>query len=655
MLTPLRKIILALCALLLLVFAYTNHFHNPFEFDDAHTIETNMAIREIKNIPRFFVDATTTSSLPKSQAYRPGLTTLNAIDYYLGGKDYPDPFYYHLSIFISLIGLVICLFYFTIAIFKKYINGDALFLWSLACATLFGVHMANSQTINYIIARADSFSTWMVVIAFLMYIYSPFCKRYYLYLTPIFIGFSVKEPAIMFVPLLMVYQLLFENRTENNISTEHPFALKRVLQVGIKNSFPLILMAFMYLFSRQMTPKVWSSGNQEILPYLLSQPYVILHYFNNFFFPFNFVVDTDWDFVSRFTEDRVIIGLLFLILLLYIVFKTAKQHAAVAFGILWFLLSLLPTSSIFPLAEVLNDHRPFFGYIGLCIASIYGWFYVYQKYKTHTQLKWIISLVLPCIILLHVYGTRYHNRIWSSGEKLWKEATIHAPKNGRVWMNYGNTLMARGAYAGADSAFQQALKLWPDFAYISINLGVLNGAIKKDSLAEMYFKRAKVLEAGNPEVYVYYAKFLRDRNRNTEAAVVLKQGLSQSPAHTDLLSLSNEINQRIENPLQFQNDVLQKALEATLKNPTHEAYLNLSLEYYNVKRYEDCIQACYKALELKPDYALAYNNICSAHNELKQWDKAIEAGKKGLLIDPNNTLLNGNMNVALTNKKNIKK
>src|SRR3982074_2300703 len=85
-------------ALLLVAFlaAYANHFHNSFHFDDAHTIENNASIRELRNIPQFFRDATTFSSLPSNQSYRPLVSTLLAIDYRLGGL---QPFWFHLSIF----------------------------------------------------------------------------------------------------------------------------------------------------------------------------------------------------------------------------------------------------------------------------------------------------------------------------------------------------------------------------------------------------------------------------------------------------------------------------------------------------------------------------------------------------------------------------
>ena len=49
-----------------------------------------------------------------------------------------------------------------------------------------------------------------------------------------------------------------------------------------------------------------------------------------------------------------------------------RETWPVAFGILWFFLALLPTSSIVPLAEVLNDHRMYFPFVGLTLAATYG-------------------------------------------------------------------------------------------------------------------------------------------------------------------------------------------------------------------------------------------------------------------------------------------
>jgi hypothetical protein len=97
--TARRKVFAGFGVVLLVVAilaGYANHFHNSFHFDDAHTIVNNAAIRELRNIPLFFRDATTFSSLPSNQSYRPLVSTLLAIDYSLGHG--LRPFWFHLAL-----------------------------------------------------------------------------------------------------------------------------------------------------------------------------------------------------------------------------------------------------------------------------------------------------------------------------------------------------------------------------------------------------------------------------------------------------------------------------------------------------------------------------------------------------------------------------
>ena len=73
--------------------------------------------------------------------------------------------------------------------------------------------------------------------------------------------------------------------------------------------------------------------------------------------------------------DQSIISIaLFVALLLRVLWSSSRtpSHRPVAFGLAWFVLALLPASSIFPLAEVTNDHRPFFAYVGLSLAVVWG-------------------------------------------------------------------------------------------------------------------------------------------------------------------------------------------------------------------------------------------------------------------------------------------
>src|SRR2546423_5541028 len=147
-----KSVAAGLLALILLA-AYSNHFQNSFHFDDAHTIVNNAAIQSLKNVPRFFTDARTFSSLPSNQSYRPLVSTLLAIDYRIGGL---NPLAYHLSIFALFVALTLLLAF---VIYRLIHN-----VWiAIVAAALYGLHPANADTVNYVIASAEIISTLGVV------------------------------------------------------------------------------------------------------------------------------------------------------------------------------------------------------------------------------------------------------------------------------------------------------------------------------------------------------------------------------------------------------------------------------------------------------------------------------------------------------------
>ena len=167
-------------------------------------------------------------------------------------------------------------------------------------------------------------------------------------------------------------------------------------------------------------------------------------------------------------------------------------------------------------------------------------------------------------------------------------------------------------------------------------MGILMGAMNKPAEAEKYFKNALLFSPQEPEPYFYYARWLKNQNRQSEAIPLLQRAVQLSPAHNPAQKLLDEI---ITSQKTFKGQA-----EAAVKTvPTVENYINLSLQYHREGRYRDSINACKKALEIKPDYDLAYNNICAAYNELKMWDKAIEACKKGLKINPSLQIMKNNL------------
>src|ERR1043166_403410 len=178
-----------------LVLAYANHFQNSFHFDDAHTIVNNGAIQSLRSIPRFFVDATTFSALPSNQSYRPLVSTLLAIDYAIGRL---DPFWFHLSIFVLFVVLVLLLVQVIRRLLDETMPAQGNQFIAVAAAALYGLHPANADTVNYIIASAEIMSALGIVTSFAVYLQFPKARRYFFYVLPVAIAILAKPPAAIF-------------------------------------------------------------------------------------------------------------------------------------------------------------------------------------------------------------------------------------------------------------------------------------------------------------------------------------------------------------------------------------------------------------------------------------------------------------------------
>lgn len=666
------------------VLVYSNHFGNAFHFDDSHTIENNLYIRDIKNIPLFFKDATTFSSLPSNQSYRPIVSTTLAIDYWLG-KGY-DMFYFHLSALVLFILQGVLMFFFIFRMFNNAFKNDWNFYMAATAVAWYLLHPANAETINYIIARSDLQSTFFVVLAFVMYVFSPFSRKTYLYLIPIGIGGLAKPTTVMFAPMLFCYILLFED----NMSLYQLFDKKSRKQlIGvIKKTIPsFIFCAALYLFIAKLTPSSWESGGYSRFNFMITQPFVIVHYFTTFFLPLGLSADTDWEPLQSVGNIRFLVGCAFIIIMLFMAFMFSKDKRLrpISFGILWFFLALVPSSSVIPFAEVLNDHRIFFPYVGLVISVVWVAGLLIMKYKKYAkklsiQYEVVVAAAVAVLLMGYSYGTRERNKVWHTEESLWKDVTIKSPKNARGLMNYGLSQMSHGDYNEAERCFTKALTMWPYYSSLHINMGVLKNAHGDKDAAEAYFKSATQYGGHQPDTWFFYGNFLCQQLRYSEAIPMLEKCLDLAPANMGarnaLMKAYNDtgewdkLNAVANSTLAIMpsNQDAKQYLEASVnkkgkiemmaedikKAPSAQKYFDLGLLYYQAGKYDKCVEAYSEAVRLKPDFADAYNNMCSAYSLLKQYDKAIEACNKAIAIKPDYQLAKNNLTDAVNKRDNIK-
>jgi protein O-mannosyl-transferase len=633
---------------------YSNHFANSFHFDDSHTVVQNPYIRSLSNIPRFFVDATTFSVLPANRTWRPLVSASLALDYWLGGG--LKPFWFHVSTFIWYLAQLAVMF----VLFRRILRLVDDSLWAdygaLFAAAWYSQHPAMAETVNYIIQRGDVYSTFGVVASLAVFVLAPRTRRFGLYMVPAALGMLAKPPAAIFPAILFTWIFLFETDAD-------PHAASSALR---KSGMAWLITGALMLLNARMTPHSWTPGAISAPGYIITQPFVALHYFVSFFAPLNLTADSDLAVFPTIFTPRAIAGAIFVAVLAWAIWITSRRRMLrpISFGLAWFVLSLLPTA-LFPLAEVENDHRMFMPFVGLALAVAWA---AALAIRAHLRMRPAhVALIAALVLACYGQGAWRRNRVWATEETLWKDVTLKSPRNGRGLMNYGLTLMARGQTGEALTFFERAAQFTPNYYVLEINTAIAHGALGHDSEAEAHFARALRLAPGDNLPDYYFGRWLHQKAGDMDAIAHLQSSIGKNPAYPasryELMQIYAEtgMNTRLDSLaretialmpgdpvatrfLGVRNQaIVMRVNAAPADRQSPEELINLSLTYHRAGRYRDSIRVAQLALKLRPGFAEAWNNIAAAHEALGEWDEAIHAAAEAVALKPDFQLAKNNL------------
>jgi len=220
-----------------------------------------------------------------------------------------------------------------------------------------------------------------------------------------------------------------------------------------------------------MTPSSYTPSIFSATAYRITQPYVALRYFRSFFLPVHLIADSDLAPLTSAMSLEGVAGFAFRVAMLVAIWWCAHrvETRPVAFGLAWFLLARGPTSW-FVLAEVENDHRMFFAFVGLSISVVWTAGLLWRWFAMRIPQAVAVAGALV-VLAVSGYGAHQRNRVWRDEASLWRDVTIKSPHNGRGLMNYGLTRMGRGSYPEALDYFTRALQYTPNYSTLETTWG----------------------------------------------------------------------------------------------------------------------------------------------------------------------------------------
>ncbi len=523
----------------LVVAAYANSLRNAFQFDDQYVLVENAYLRSLANVPRFFADAVTFASFPPNRTYRPLVSTSLALDYAVGGGLHREVFHGSQLLQMLVLGALLVAFY--VRVMDRVAPSPWNRYLALFAATLFCVHVVNTETLNLMHVRSELLSTIGLVGAFVVYGVGREAPRRWRATIPMSIGAFAKIPAVLFAPLLALWELGAPDAAGDRAFAERS-RRERVRRAALRSAPAFGVAAVLVVFVEHvMRAPLQTYGGYDRYGYALTQAWAWVHYLRLFFVPVGLSADTDWALIHDWYDTRVLTGIAVIALLAWVAWRCARrpERWPIAFGLAWYMVALLPASSILPLAEPINEHRAFVAHIGLALAVVWAARLLalasFDRWRVGARTRVIVPAV-ACVAVLgaHAVGVHVRNQAWRSAESLWADVTAKSPNNGRAWMNYGVALMARASWSEARAALERARQLTPTYAHVEVNLGIVDGATGNPAQAEMHFRRALLLGPTEPAATYYYARWLVEQGRVDQAIPLLERTMQLSPA--DLLA-----------------------------------------------------------------------------------------------------------------------
>ena len=352
-------------------------------------------------------------------------------------------------------------------------------------AALFAVHPIQAESVDYIWGRS-------IVLAALFCLASLFCwltGRRWLAVACFALALLAKEEVAAF-PLVLL--LLDYKKDRGKIAVMLGLALAAALRV---------------IYAIAVTPGAPAGAQAGITPwhYFLAQGTVIWRYLRLIVVPYGFTIDPE------IHVPPVWLGLAAWIAILALL--AIPRIGNLRFWLAAALVLLLPSSSIFPAADLAADRRMylpllfFAGAAGLLLERV----------------KWSPVVILPFLI-----AGALRTQVWMSDERLWREAVERSPDKVRPKIQLSRTVTPPEAL----SLLADARRIAPNDPAVAAETGKLLLVSGRPAEALAEFGRALALDPHDANNYNNRGVALAALGQNDAARQDFQRALSIDPALT---------------------------------------------------------------------------------------------------------------------------
>ncbi|AMN46798.1 hypothetical protein ACG33_06735 [Steroidobacter denitrificans] len=343
-----------------------------------------------------------------------------------------------------------------------------------ATALLFAFHPVQTEAVTYISGRSSSLSALACLAAlsaWLRAVENPSSGQGMRWWAALFFVFAlaVKESSLVLPVILLCWWLAQPNPPAARVAWRASTPMLALCLAGTAVLFAL--PAFRQLVLDALSRRsLWQNLllQAEAIPYLAGQ-LLALGSMNP---------DPDLPMPSGLTPS-IALRLALLLLLVGGAVAFRRRYPAFAFATLWFFAWLLPTHSLLPREDPVNDRQLYLAMAGPVWFVIFSSWYIIDRWRTRVSACCSISstvaamLVLAIVAAVLAAATYTHNRAYATETSFWEDVAAKSPHKPRVLNNLGYAYALACRDGEAATMFERVIALDPGNTLAQVNLDLL--------------------------------------------------------------------------------------------------------------------------------------------------------------------------------------
>ncbi len=615
--------------------AYHNSFSGPFVFDDSPAILGNPTIRHLSDLGAVL-------SPPRESGQtvggRPMVNLSLAINYALGGTDVRG--YHVFNLVVHALGALVLFGIMRRTLLQPALRercGLAATPLALTVALLWAVHPLLTESVTYVIQRAESLMGLFYLLALYAFIRGSgghpsddkrMGARTRDWLGVSFLacllGMATKEVMVSAPVIVLLY-----DRTFVAGSWRTAWSQRKYFYAGLGATW--ILLGWLVLGAENRGGTAGLGLGDSVWTYALTQTRSITLYLRLALWPQTLVFDYGTDAIEHLPD-----ALPFVVIVAGVIAGAVvawRRSPALGFLAAWLGAILAPSSSFVPIpVQPMAEHRmylPLAAVVALAVLAL------------HSRWRRGCWFVFVAAALALAAGTVKRNEAFRSATSIWTDTVAKRPTNARAQCYLGDALAAEGKFAEALAHYDEAMRLdRPALGRgdrsiagdILVNSGNVLHALSRNDEAAKRFEEALRVDARLIAAHFNLGVVHLQANRLPEAVAQLEEVLKLDPnytaAHTSLGSALLLAGRSAEALRHY---------EAALRlDPSAKSQRDLGTALLYAKRLPEAVAHLEEAGRLEPEVALTQEFLATAFLALGQRTEAAAHFQRALQIEPGN-------------------